>query len=155
MTSSGTSPIDPVDPVELAGHLRQSVFRLARLLHQQDDSGIAPALIAALATIEREGPITLGDLAEREQLSPPSITKAVDALEARGFVERVRDEHDRRVCRVRVNARGRRRLEASRTRRTAWLTTQLNGLDADELTRLAGAVEVLERLVRAPARAAT
>jgi DNA-binding MarR family transcriptional regulator len=146
-----TPPV-PTETTEIAARLRQSVFRLARLLRQQDDSGIAPALIAALATIDREGPITLGDLAEREQLSPPSITKAVGALEERGLVERVRDEHDRRVCRVRINAKGRRRIETSRTRRTAWLTSQLAALTPEELARVAAVLEVFDRLVSAPPR---
>jgi DNA-binding MarR family transcriptional regulator len=140
-----TRPLAP-DAVAVAGRLRYSVLRLARLLRQQDDSGLAPALVASLATIATGGPLTLGELAAQEQLSPPSITKVVVALEARGFVQRERDDADRRVCRVAVTARGRRQLEASRTRRTAWLATQLRDLSPDELERLAGALDVLERL---------
>lgn len=137
---------------ELAGRLRPTIFRLARLLRQQDDSGVAPALVSALATIDREGPLTLGDLAAREQLTPPSITKVVATLEEDGFVERVRDEHDRRVHYVAVTVKGRRLLQASRTRRTEWLATQLRELPAADIARLAGALEVLERLVTAPER---
>ena len=99
---TGSDPtVTTTDPVAVAGRLRYSAFRLARLLRQQDDSGHAPALLTALAVVDREGPLTLGELAAQEQVSPPTITKVVDALEARGFVERVRDESDRRVCRVR------------------------------------------------------
>ena len=83
-------------------------------------------------------------------MSPPTITKVVDALVAREFVERIPDENDRRVCRVRTTARGRRQLEASRTRRTAWLANQLRDLDAEELARLAGALEVIEQLTKPP-----
>ena len=138
------------DPVEVASRLRYSAFRLARLLRQQDDSGFAPAILSALAIIDREGPLTLGALAAQEQVSPPTITKVVDALVAREFVERIPDENDRRVCRVRATARGRRQLEASRTRRTAWLANQLRDLDAEELARLAGALEVIEQLTKPP-----
>jgi DNA-binding MarR family transcriptional regulator len=133
---------------EIAGRLRYSVFRLARLLRQQDDTGYAPALIAALATVEREGPMTLGELAAQEQLAPPTITKIVDTLVAHGFAERVRDDADRRVRRVRATARGRRQVDASRTRRTAWLATQLRDLSDDDLGRLAAALEVIERLTK-------
>src|SRR4051812_41879678 len=76
------------DPVEVAGHLRMSVARLARLLRQQDESGLSAPLTAALATISREGPLTLGQLAAQERVAPPSITKVVGKLEDRGLVER-------------------------------------------------------------------
>ena len=146
-----TNPVD-TDPVDVAARLRYSVFRLARLLRQQDDSGHAPAVLSALAIVDREGPLTLGELAAQEQLSPPTITKVVDTLVERGFVERIRDESDGRIRRVRATARGRRQLEASRTRRTAWLATQLRDLPPEELDRLAAALEVLERLTTPPRR---
>jgi DNA-binding MarR family transcriptional regulator len=135
-----------IDPVEMAGHLRMSVARLARLLRQQDESGLSATLTAALATIAREGPITLGELAARERVAPPSITKVVAKLEERGLVERTVDEQDRRVNRLSVSRAGRRQLEALRTRRTAWLVTRLTELAPDDLERLAAAVPVLDQL---------
>jgi DNA-binding MarR family transcriptional regulator len=140
------------DPITLAGRLRPVVFRLGRILRQHDDSGLPPATLTALAVIDRAGPLTLGELAAEEQVSPPTITKLVDSLEARGLVERVRDEADRRVCRVRIAPRGRRRLEASRTRRTAWLATQLRDATAEELDHLLAALPLLERLTKTPER---
>ncbi|GIU86951.1 MAG: MarR family transcriptional regulator [Acidimicrobiia bacterium] len=136
------------DAVELANRLRPAVYRLARLLRQQDDTGLAPALVSALGVVERDGPITLGDLAKQEQLSPPSITKVVVALEEQGLVERTRDDADRRVSRVRVTAKGRRQLEASRSRRTAWLATQIDALAPSERRLLHDALGVMEALSR-------
>jgi DNA-binding MarR family transcriptional regulator len=139
-----------VDPVELAASLRLSVTRLARLLRQQDESGLAPTLAAALATIAREGPLTLGELAAREQVTAPTVTKVVEKLEARGYVTRHADTADRRVCRVRVTPAGRRHVEAVRRRRTAWLSARLKTLSAEDLARLAAAADVLDRLTEAP-----
>lgn len=136
------------EAVDLANRLRPVVYRLARLLRQQDDAGLAPALVSALGVVERDGPITLGDLAKQEQLSPPSITKVVVALEERGLVERTKDTSDRRVSRVRVTAKGRRQLDASRSRRTAWLATRIEALPDDERDLLAPALDVLEALCR-------
>jgi len=141
-----------VDAAEVAGRLRYAVLRLARLLRQQDAGGTPPALLAALAVVEREGLMTLGELARQEQVTPPTITKVVAALEQRGLVERVRDERDARVTLVRATARGRRQLEATRARRTAWLATQLDGLDAGELARIAAALDALETITRVPER---
>ena len=137
-------------PSEVAGPLRFSVIRLARLLRQQDRSGLSPTLTASLATIAREGPLTLGELAAHEQVAPPSVTKVVAKLEAEGLVTRQPDPTDRRVSRVAVTRAGQRRLDANRSRRTAWLESRLRELQPEELERLEAAVAVLERLVASP-----
>ena len=135
---------------ELVGRLRYSIARLARLLRQQDTTGLTPTASAMLATISRSGPLTLGELAAAEQVAPPTITKVVGRLEAAGLIERVRDSDDRRVCRVVVSDEGRRQVERNRSRRTAWLTEQLAALPDDDRGRLAEAVDVLERLTAPP-----
>jgi DNA-binding MarR family transcriptional regulator len=144
-------PVHPavtVDPVEVAGRLRLSAFRLTRLLRQQDTGGLAPTLSAALATIEREGPLTLGELATREHVAPPSITKAVEKLVGMGLVARTQDADDRRVARARITAAGRRRVTQNRSRRTAWLATRVGALPPDDIAKLDAAVDVLERIIR-------
>jgi len=146
--------LDP-DVIEMAGDLRLSIARLARLLRQQDESGLAPALTTALATINREGPITLGRLAACEQVTAPTVTKLVERLEQRGYIIRRPHETDRRVCRVEVTRAGRRQLDSIRTRRTEWLATRLAELDTDELGRLHAAIGVLDGLTAPPAPPAT
>ena len=103
--TSKTANPKTADPVEVAGRLRLSVTRLARILRHQDAGGLVPTLSSALATIDREGPLTLGTLAVREHVAPPSITKAVVKLEAMGFVERRTDEHRPARSRRRDHAR--------------------------------------------------
>src|SRR3954470_17737754 len=136
-------------PAEIAGALRYSVIRLGRLLRQQDRSGLSPTLSASLATIAREGPLTLGELAAHEQVAPPSVTKVVGKPEAEGLVTRQADPTDRRVSRVQITEAGQGRLEANRDRRTAWLESRLRELDPRDLERLEAAVPVLERLTSA------
>lgn len=137
------------DHVELAGLLRFSVTRLARLLRQQDETGLAPSLTAALATIYRDGPLTLGDLAAQEQVTAPTITKVVEKLEARGYVSRLTDDKDRRITRVQITPAGRKQLDVVRRRRTAWLASQLKTLSPEEFDKLAAAAEVLDKLTKA------
>lgn len=143
-------PIDP-DVVEMAGSLRLSIARLARRLRQQDESGLAPALTTALATIYREGPITLGGLAAQEQVAAPTVTKLVDRLEQRGLIVRQPDQTDRRICRVEITPTGLSQLESIRDRRTEWLATRLAQLDPVQIARLHGAVAVLDELTAPPA----
>ena len=136
------------ETVELAGQLRLSITRLARLLRQQDAESLGPTKSSALATITHEGPLTLGELAAREHVSPPSITKVVEKLEAMGLVRRWRDDDDRRVIRVETTRAGKRHILQARSRRTAWLAVRLAELSDDDLQQLRAAGEVLERLSR-------
>lgn len=144
VTPSGT-----VHP-ETVERLRLAVARLARLLRQQDDSGLGPTVTAALATIRQHGPLTLGELAGIERVAPPTITKIVDKMERAGLVQRQPHPADRRVSLVAVTALGEEQLEQFRSRRSAWLSARLDGLDADDLAILTDATEVLERLVDQP-----
>jgi DNA-binding MarR family transcriptional regulator len=120
---------------------------LARRLRQQGDTAASPTQLSALATIERDGPITLGELAAVERVQPPTITAAVGRLERRGLVRRDVDPEDRRVARVEVTAQGRRLLEQSRSRKTAYLERTLARLDPDEREALQRAAAILERLL--------
>lgn len=143
-----TSRATAEDSAELPGRLRLAVTRLNRLLRQQGGSGLTPTKLAHLATIGREGPVTLGELAALEQVSPPTVTKVVKELEDLGLLTRIPDDADRRVVRVALTARGRGRLDESRTRKTAWLVQRLATLDPADLDALLDAIPVLEALTR-------
>ena len=147
----GTDP-GPADlgPAEIASRLRLSVTRLARLLRQQDGSDLTITQKAALATIERHGPVTVGELAVREQIAAPTATNVVAKLEARQLVRRRGDKADRRVCRVEVTPRGQRELDRGRTLRTEWLTTRLDALGPEQRARLGAALDALDELTAAP-----
>jgi len=134
---------------EFVGRLRLSVTRLARLLRQQDEGDMTPTVAATLATIAREGPLTLGELAAAEQVAPPTVTKVTAKLEAAGLIDRIVDPTDRRVCRVALSNAGHKQVELNRSRRTAWLADRLSLLSPDEQQRLVGALDVLEHLTTA------
>ncbi len=123
---------------EIAGRLRLSATRLARKLRQEAQTGLTPTQLSALAAVERHGPVTLGALADLEQVAPPSVTRVVAKLETDGLLTRQPDPADRRVTRVVVTQKGRNLLGTSRRRKTEWLTTRLEDLAADQRARLAG-----------------
>jgi DNA-binding MarR family transcriptional regulator len=131
----------------LPARLRLAVTRLARRLRQQGETSASPTQLAVLATVERDGPITLGALAAVERVQPPTITAAVGRLEQRGLVQRRTDPDDRRVAWVEIRPEGRRLLEESRSRKTAYLERKLAALTADERATLERAAGILERLL--------
>lgn len=132
---------------ETADRLGMAITRLARLLRQQAVDDLTPTMRAAVGTIAREGPLTLGELAASEQVAPPTVTKVVAKLEDRGLVEREADPTDRRVVRVVLSDLGQRWLEADRRRRHAWLADRIDKLDAAERDRLVRAVDAIESLI--------
>src|SRR5262245_30917929 len=121
---------------EHAERLRHAVARLARLMRQQDDGDLGPTATAALASVRARGPLTLGELAVAEHVAPPTMTKVVEKLEARGYVTRDVDPNDRRVTRVSSTYEGNRHLEVTRAMRTAWLSDRLAELDPYEREQL-------------------
>ena len=140
----------PATDAGLAAGLRMVVMRLARRLRQQAEGDVTASQLSALATVERLGPLTLGELSAAEQIQPPSTTKIVSRLEDHGFVIREADAKDRRIARVRISDEGRRYVARSRTRRNAYLAERLKGFDAEERALLERALPLLERLVDEP-----
>lgn len=142
-----TAPAPRSTAPALPSRLRMVVTRLARRLRQQGESAASPTQLAALATIERDGPLTLGALATIERVRPPTITAAVGRLEEQGLVRRRTDMRDRRVAHVEITPPGRRLLAESRSRKTAYLERRLAALSADERHTLEQAAEILERVL--------
>jgi DNA-binding MarR family transcriptional regulator len=63
-------------------------------------SGLTGPQIAAMTHIATRDPVTVTELARALHLSHSTTSGIVDRLQARGFVTRTRDEHDRRVTRI-------------------------------------------------------
>ncbi len=134
------------DVTALASQLRLAVTRLARRLRQRADAGTTPSQLVALASIERAGRITVGDLSQVEGVQPPTMTKIVAALVEAGLVAREADPADRRVAWLRITPAGARLLRRSRGRKDQYLARRLRELDPDELVALERAVGILDRL---------
>jgi DNA-binding MarR family transcriptional regulator len=132
---------------ELASRLRLAVTRLHRRLRQHSAGGLTQSQASALASIGQLESPTLGALATRESVQPPSMTRVVAALEGLGHVARVVDPDDRRVARVTLTDSGREVLQRSRSLRNAYLADQLRRLSPEERRGMGELTGLLERLV--------
>jgi DNA-binding MarR family transcriptional regulator len=131
----------------LASTLRISVMRLARRLRsERTDETLTLSQLATLGTLDRHGPMTLGELAAHERVQPPSMTRIVTGLEDRGLVVREPHVSDRRLVIVRLTAEALALLTIDRRRRDAWLARRLRELTPDEHETLRRAVPILEKL---------
>jgi DNA-binding MarR family transcriptional regulator len=136
------------DVVEVAEDLRIAVARLQRAIRYNDVEGLSPTMGSILGTIDRRGPIALGDLAKHERMAKPTITDLVVKLERKKLIKRREDKADRRVSLVQITKRGQNFVAKSRARRTAWLAKQLDQLPAREIARLEKSTALLEKLAR-------
>jgi len=136
--------------IELATRLRDAIARTGRRLRQEARTGLSPSLLMALASIEREGPLTPSELAARERIQRPTATRILARLEEAGLVSRAPDPADRRSSLVSATADGRALLEESRTRKDAFLSARLEQLPAEDHATLARAAALLERMLAEP-----
>ncbi len=132
---------------EMAARLRMAVTRLHRRLRQQSPGGLTASQASALTSVGQLGSPTLGALAARESVQPPSMTRIVGALEEMGYVSRLTDPRDRRVAWITLTTKGDAVLRRSRSRKNAYLAARLRRLAPEDRQALSDLTELLERLV--------
>src|SRR3954447_10917965 len=121
------------DDTAAVNALRSAVMRLSRRLrHQRVDESLSPTEMAVLGTLARCGSATPGELARKEHVQPPSMTRIVAMLESKGLVSRDPHPEDRRQVVVRQTEAAEAMLEESRVKRNAFLAELIEGLDDDE-----------------------
>ncbi|MCX4447677.1 MarR family winged helix-turn-helix transcriptional regulator [Streptomyces sp. NPDC087866] len=135
------------DSAAAVSSLRSAVMLLGRRLkHQRVDESLSPTEMSVLGTLARCGSATPGELARREHVQPPSMTRIVALLESKGLVRLEPHPDDRRQKMVSQTEQAEAMLAESRDKRNAWLTTLAEGLDEDEWETLRNAAPVLEKL---------
>jgi DNA-binding MarR family transcriptional regulator len=135
----------------LSSALRVSVMRLARRLRNERDAtdDMSANQIAVLFTLTRMGALTIGDLAAEEKVQPPSMTRTVSSLVAKGLVRRDAHDTDGRAVMISLTDEGRTVIEETRRRRDAWLHQRLCELTPAQRQTLRDAAPILEQLSRA------
>jgi DNA-binding MarR family transcriptional regulator len=135
------------DVLPLASELRLAVHRLTRRLRQETPSdGLTLTQLSALNVIWREGTLTAGDLAIKEQVRPPSITRVLDRLEGLKLVERLHNPRDGRQLLVQITPLGADRMSQYIRAKELWLEKQLAALSTEDQDLLAKATVLLDRL---------
>lgn len=129
----------------LADRLHSLAIHLLRQVREVDAmSGLSAARLSALSVLVFAGPRTVGELAATEQVSAPTMSKLLSALEADGLATRESDPEDARRVRVHATRAGSRALQKARARRVARMSTLLEGLTPTERRVVARAVALIE-----------
>lgn len=131
----------------VAAILRVATTRTMRQLRAVGAHRITLTQLSAMASIHRAGELTLGELASRERVQPPSMTRVITTLHDHGLVVRRPDPTDGRQVLVSLTPSGVQILEEEAETREAWLADQIKTLSDDERDTLIRASEILMRLI--------
>ena len=136
---------------EIAARLRVVVRLLYRRVQTETGEGSPTrSEAAALSWLDERGPMTLGALAELEQVRQQSMSQSVDALEERGWARRSPDPNDRRQVVVSLTETGRGAPVMGRGVRQAWIVDAMaRRLNEEERAILTQSLDLLERIARA------
>lgn len=143
-------PLGEADLHQAAISVRIAIARTARRLRQEGASDLSPTALAALASIDRKGPLTPTRLAELEGVRRPTITRIIGHLEEHELIERRPDPEDGRSCLLTVSPGGADYLSRLRTKKSAFLADLLASLPADDAEILVRASEILDGALREP-----
>jgi len=134
---------------ETADRLHSAAIHLLRRLRVRDrESGVGPAQLSALSVLVLGGgPRSLGELAEAEQVRPPTMSRIIAGLVRAGLVRRGKTE-DRRRVRLEATARGTRILQEGRRRRVESLAQALTSVSTEDRKRLRELIDHLEKVIR-------
>jgi DNA-binding MarR family transcriptional regulator len=130
----------------LAGELRVIMSRLGRRTRAVIGD-LTASQLSALTGLEEAGPIRLHELAAREGVAAPTMSRVVDALEAAGFVERRRDPLDARSSFITVSDAGEHAIKRFIDSRTQLFGAHLDALPDADRAAIAAALPALKLLV--------
>lgn len=130
---------------DIAHDLRAACMRITRRVRLQA-TRIPPHWFTVLAALDN-GVRNATELAEREQVSAPSMSRTIKELEDRGLVSRTIDADDRRSRILTLTPEGLKELHAGRRSRDHWMVERVRSCTAEEQETLAHATTILNRLL--------
>jgi len=137
-------------PVEQVADLLLSLSRAKRWLSRLATDEPAPlgaSGISALAQVVRNGPMRMSDLAARERITAPTLSRVIAGLVEHGYVERGADPQDARAAVLTATTAGEELVQGLRSRRTEELAARLGRLSSDDRAALLAAAPALRRLL--------
>lgn len=99
-----------------------------------------------LGSVRALEPAPPSQIAAREGVSQPSVTRTLNCLHERGLITKTADPHDGRQVLIARSDLGEKVLAEERHRRDLWLEERLAALPAADRATLRRATELLARL---------
>lgn len=126
---------------DVADRLHSIAIRVLRHAREADrEAGLGPARLSALSVLVFGGPCSVSELASAEQVSVPTMTRIVQALEQLGYVRRKPAPTDARSSIVTATTRGNVLLRRARQARLRRVEALLKQARPEDVTRLGDAL---------------
>jgi DNA-binding MarR family transcriptional regulator len=134
---------------EDTARLYLAVGRLSRLLRRigASSSELGHGAVSALFTLVRHKSMRLGDLAAKEGVAPPTLSRIVASLVDGGYVQRTPDPNDGRAFLVTATEEGARVASGLYSTRLRELQRRLDRMPPEQVKLLIAALPALENLV--------
>lgn len=127
--------------------LRIAAMRFSRRLRaERAVDSMSDGQMAVLGWLKADGTHSLGELAERERVSPPSMNRTVNCLEESGYITRTTDVDDRRKVNITLTNAGLAVVAETVRRRDEWLEDALASLEPEERETLARAAVIMAKV---------
>src|SRR5690625_1019376 len=147
MSDPQPAPTRPRRRPPLATRLRMTILRAGRRLRSESAGSLSEGQLSVLSLLFVYGAQTASELAEREHVRPPSMTRTVQILESQGFIVRTEDPADRRNILIELSEAGADYIRETRRRRDQWLQRRLASLTREERQVLSQAEKILQKVV--------
>lgn len=131
---------------DVPARLAFATGRLNRRLRSAG-GGLSHGLLSALATVSKQGPLRLAELAQLETISAPSATRLVAELEGKGLVERSPDPGDGRAVLISITIAGEDQIGVARAHRARMVAQLFEGLEPDEIAAISAALPAIEKML--------
>lgn len=139
--------LTPSTADDVPARLYLAIGRLSRSLRRSGASGLGHGSISALSTLVGCGELRLGDLATKEGVAAPTMSRIVAALVEAKYVQREPDPADRRAWLVKATPDGERMVSGLRSTRVQELRRRIDRLPAAKQSQLITAIPILEELL--------
>lgn len=128
----------------VADQLHSAAIHVLRYAREADrQSTLGPAQLSALSVLTYGGPCAIGELAAAEQVAPPTMTRIIQALQARGFVRLKGSSKDARVTICEASPRGVAILKKARRARLDRIEGLLSRKKLEDIALLGKALETI------------
>jgi len=129
-----------------AAEANLALGRISRQLRRaRGPSELGVGTLSALATLVRCGPLRLGDLAAREQVAAPTMSRVIAGLESAGYVQRDADPADGRARLLAATGQGEQLVTGLTSERTRVLAARLDRLTPQQRRGLLTGLRALEQ----------
>lgn len=133
-TDPTKSPSDYEDAVEVARDIQPALNKLILIFQRTaEGSSLTTSQVSIMNQLRLRGPSRVSTIAQAELIRMPTASNALYQLERRGFVERHRDEEDRRGVLVALTQLGESELAIVSGQRAAALAEIMRWLEPEDL----------------------